>query len=621
LACVLQLILSLPSLKEEDMSKNGKNPEARIDRRGFLKGIAATGAMGAVAAVYPATAAQPAGENRSSAKSWRDRPDPIEEALISDGGTYDIVVVGGGNSGMYCASAAANKGASVAVIEAQAEKGYVAGAGKEVATVNSQYALDHGAPWIEVDDFLREWARRNAICHDPKRASYYAKNSGRIFDWVISFVDKKWLDENCHMFSCPPLPECLSEVSGWKFYHGTAVFLNKNNNSGLETWPVVARAHKKKAEELGAKWFFEHHAEICDVDGSGAVTGVVAKRADGKYIRFRARKGVALCAEGFAQNSEMAIDILDTYRHELEARGGSGTAGVSGAQGGESGGRGVGSALSASGVKIGIIRDGSGIKMGIWAGGHLEIGPRAASSGEPGGGVWFLQLNKNGERFFDEAAGSAMKQPSDNFTVTIHDANWKKVLAMRPTHHGSVDTADMTSWPQTLAQLDNVKPGPGKNSWGKDRFLRFTIQGDLYCANTLEELLDYMDCWKGETRNKAMAEIRRYNEMCRKGVDEDFGKDRRIMKATEIKDPPFYGTVNRGGGMGMGAGGYTFVGLDTDAEGRVLNSEFKPIKGLYAAGNNAGNRFIIRYQTPMAGMSIGMAMTEGCLLGEMLAAL
>jgi len=67
--------------------------------------------------------------------------------------------------------------------------------------------------------------------------------------------------------------------------------------------------------------------------------------------------------------------------------------------------------------------------------------------------------------------------------------------------------------------------------------------------------------------------------------------------------------------------GYTFVGLDTDAEGHVLNSEFKPIKGLYPAGNNAGNRFIVRYQTPMAGLSIGMAMTEGCMLGERLAAM
>ena len=63
----------------------------------------------------------------------------------------------------------------------------------------------------------------------------------------------------------------------------------------------------------------------------------------------------------------------------------------------------------------------------------------------------------------------------------------------------------------------------------------------------------------------------------------------------------------------------TTTGLDTDADGRVLNSEFKPIKGLYAAGNNAGGRFITVYQSPLAGISLGMAMTEGYMLGERLA--
>jgi len=53
----------------------------------------------------------------------------------------------------------------------------------------------------------------------------------------------------------------------------------------------------------------------------------------------------------------------------------------------------------------------------------------------------------------------------------------------------------------------------------------------------------------------------------------------------------------------------------------VLNSQFKPIKGLYAAGNNAGGRFITVYQSPLAGISVGMAITEGYMLGERLAGL
>jgi hypothetical protein len=311
----------------------------------------------------------------------------------------------------------------------------------------------------------------------------------------------------------------------------------------------------------------------------------------------------------------MVIDILDQLRHEAEARGDLNLVRAGGFGGLASGG-------------MGLARDGSGIKLGIWAGGHIEIGPRSTmGGGDPGTGVWFLQLNGNGERFCDEVAGTTLHQPKDSFTATFMDANWKKVLEMMPPRHGSVDTADTISWANILKQLDSVKPGPEQYSWKQGRDIKFSVQGTLYCANTIEELLDYMDCYKGDTRKKALAEIARYNGMCEKGVDEEFGKDRRIMKVTALKDPPFYGTVGKTDGSGMlGGGGISAglvatTGLDTDADGRVLNSDFKPIKGLYAAGNNAGGRYITVYQTPLSGISIGMAMTEGCMLGEKLAAL
>jgi len=69
--------------------------------------------------------------------------------------------------------------------------------------------------------------------------------------------------------------------------------------------------------------------------------------------------------------------------------------------------------------------------------------------------------------------------------------------------------------------------------------------GALYRASTIEELLDYMDCYKGDTRKRALGEIARYNKMCDKGIDENFGKDRRIMKVTVLKDPLFYGVLNK----------------------------------------------------------------------------
>jgi fumarate reductase flavoprotein subunit len=111
--------------------------------------------------------------------------------------------------------------------------------------------------------------------------------------------------------------------------------------------------------------------------------------------------------------------------------------------------------------------------------------------------------------------------------------------------------------------------------------------------------------------------------MCQKGIDEDFGKEPRIMKATSLKDPLFYDTVTAYTGKyqfgGITPGMVATTGLDADAEGRVLNWEFKPIKGLYAAGNNAKGRYIAVYQSPFAGISIGMTITDGYLLGERLA--
>jgi len=586
-----------------------KKHEARLDRRRFLKGVAATGAVAAIGTGVPGFAATSTEDSDASSKSWRDKPDPIDEKLISDGGTYDVVVVGGGNAGLFCARAAAMNGASVAVIENQAEKNYIPGVGAEVGTVNSRYMLNQGAPMIDEADFLRELARRNIIRHNPKRASYYVKNSGRIFDWVISFADKKWMAENCHGGSCPPKPTVLLEVSGWKFYYGTAMFRKVGDKGGAQRWPELVKIHHEKAMADGAEWFFDHHAEICDLDDSGAVKGLVAKRADETYVRFRARKGVALCAGGFAMNREMLIDILDEIRHEAEARG----------------------ELDhvRQGIGFGLPRDGTGIKLGIWAGGHIEIGPRSTmSSGDPGTGVWHLQLDHTGSRFCDEAAGCTLSQPKDSITTTFMDANWKKVLEMMPPRHMGPDSADTVSWPETLKQLDGLKPGPPskghKTSWGKGIMVRSPLtKGDVYCANTIEELLDYMDCYHGEIRERSLSEIKRYNDLCEIGVDEDFGKDPRIMRATALKVPPFYGTVNKNDEKGifgsMSPGLCTTTGLDTDADGHVLDSDFKPIEGLYAAGNNAGGRYIVVYQSPISGISIGMAMTEGYMLGERLA--
>jgi hypothetical protein len=321
---------------------------------------------------------------------------------------------------------------------------------------------------------------------------------------------------------------------------------------------------------------------------------------------------VALCAGDFAANKEMLTDIADHMRWEAEARGDLD--------------------LIAPSMSFALTRDGSGIRLGVWAGGHVEIGPHSVmGEGDPGTGSWFLRLDGNGERFCDEAAGTTLLRPKGSIVVTIHDANWRTVYEMMPPRHAGIDTAHTKEWPIVLHRLDNVKPGPGTqkivsmNGSGSPLYA-----STIYCANTIEELIDYLDCYQGEIKKKALASIARYKELCDKGADEDFGKDPRILKVTVLKDPPFYASILEGmggtspamlGSDKIGPGLCATTGLDTDADGHVLNKEFKPIKGLYAAGNSAGGRFIVTYQSPLAGISVGTAMTDGYLLGERLAAL
>jgi len=69
--------------------------------------------------------------------------------------------------------------------------------------------------------------------------------------------------------------------------------------------------------------------------------------------------------------------------------------------------------------------------------------------------------------------------------------------------------------------------------------------------------------------------------------------------------------------MMMGLGGLaTLSGLVCDDKLRVLNKDFKPIKGLFACGNTLGGKYGPQYATPFSGNSIGMALTHGWLAGK-----
>ncbi len=77
-----------------------------------------------------------------------------------------------------------------------------------------------------------------------------------------------------------------------------------------------------------------------------------------------------------------------------------------------------------------------------------------------------------------------------------------------------------------------------------------------------------------------VATVNRYNELCKMGKDVDYGKRSEML--TTITEPPFYAL--KWGPALLNVHGELFY----DTGMHVLDSDSKPIPGLFAVGNVAG---------------------------------
>ena len=94
----------------------------------------------------------------------------------------------------------------------------------------------------------------------------------------------------------------------------------------------------------------------------------------------------------------------------------------------------------------------------------------------------------------------------------------------------------------------------------------------------------------------------RYNELCAKGVDDDFGKPAEYMIPVE-GDTYYAFRMNPGSSV-------TFGGLQIDTGAHVLDVNDQPIPGLYAAGEVAFTG-LFDAEYPCCGMAIGSAIFYG----------
>lgn len=126
-------------------------------------------------------------------------------------------------------------------------------------------------------------------------------------------------------------------------------------------------------------------------------------------------------------------------------------------------------------------------------------------------------------------------------------------------------------------------------------------------ADTIEELIDMINL-EPEAKATALKTIERYNELCEKGVDEDFGKS--SFRMFPLKKGPFFASNIQTAGILCTVGG-----LDCNSDCNVYDGDRRPIPGLYVCGNIQGNRFPVDYPMILPGISHSSCITFGRLAG------
>ena len=604
-----------------------------LSRRNFLVGAASAGVLGAMAGLTgcapQASSASAKNGDASSAdaavarptyymcdEDWLGSAPEIADADIKETKSFDVVVVGGGHAGTQAALAAAQEGAKVAVIEKHND-GEIVYRGDDICSYNSKMLEAWGFGPYDLDEIVNEYVRRaNGRCNTEVIRSF-VYNSGEMMDNLASLIPDTsdvfdYEGGQCIVqiaYDKPSGADYPVEVSGYKMWASTVQTVGTKNEqpvgkkqkTGISRLSEIEEYCRDAAEDLGAEWFCGQTAARCVQDADGAVKGIIAEDADGNYVKFEAAKGVILATGDFGGNTDMVWELCSECAENAERHG------VDRAE------------------LMGMTDcDGSGHKIGCWAGGAIESHPRPVAGDAPSisfgpwGSTPCLWMNCNGQRFMNEdvpgqnIADEHTRQPvakdpelakAGVKSWQIFDSKWPEQIIHMPDGHG------YTTYfvpDDKIAEYETVLSGFG---------LGYTTQAmvdeaaDVKC-DTLEELAEKT----GLPYDTMKAEIERYNELCHNGLDEDFGKMSKRM--FPVENPPYYACKFGNAGMLV-----MFGGLECNHDLQVTKDGTNdPIPGLYVAGNTMGRRLQVDYPVVVAGISLATALSFGRLAGKNAAA-
>lgn len=591
---------------------------AGLSRRSFLMGLALAGTAAAgagLAGCSPASstaaaedsAADSAGKEAGSGASstsnvgtdangntvyysmrrdWLGEAPTIADDQVTETQEADIVIVGAGYAGSQCFRMACEKGLTCIVVDTQAKETFETYGG-QLGHFNSTWQEEVlGIPKDTFDpvDFIDSYQLQSAGRAHPDLIRRFAHRNGEMVDWMME------LQPDLSTVTGVNSLNTSGDYNYKKGYFWTYPAVINLGSGAFETSGAFCTASVDKGIEASpdSQALFGYTAKVLVKDGD-AVSGVIVQNdADETYVKLVGAKGVVLATGDFSANSEMYSALCTEVQESNPYT-----------------------------QLVGSGRDGYGIRMGMWAGGVMELGPRAAMGGctsalpmgtfGAASGLW---INKYGKRYCNEAFGvpfvagvQSARQPIDSSIIQVWDnRHWREFAQNQALGHFNLSDISDAKMDELAATLQSAVDAGATG-----------VNESLFAADTLEELAGYLG-FEGEAADNFAEAVQTYDAYAAAGKDDDYAKPADMM--FRISEPPYFAEkLQRNANIVL----VTLSGLFIDGDGRCLDQNFEPIEGLYATGNASGGRFPLQYTAPMNGISIGFATVFGALLGEHLA--
>jgi fumarate reductase flavoprotein subunit len=471
----------------------------------------------------------------------------------------DVVVVGSALAGEFAAYGAILEGASVVVLERNGTA-HVGGSG--IGFVNSRFQLERGQPQQDEYHVIQMIFNQLAARCDLGLLSQWVFNNGAVLDELVETVIEP-AGFPARVSVQKPYPDRHRELLQSLNSH---VNFDPSGTDSLEEFNFMMHDWLKKH---GCAMRFHTTARRLLQDENGRITGLIATNEKGAHVHYQAAKGVIICTGSYGGNDEMMEHFAPPFLATFAKRYGRYNARVTDR-----------TPITTSEK----MDDGSGHKMLCWAGAVMEeIDPSFQSWFSTGYNWWpYLAVDVTGRRFQNESV---------SWLAHTH------LLAELPegmNYYWQIRPTNDFEMPITLpfnARLETWHEKVKENS-------------EWYEADTLEELARLIDVDPAVFTQT----VKEYNALCEAGFDKDWGKLPKYLDP--IDDPPYVAVKSE-------AFFYcTSSGVKCNDRLEVLDQNWKPIPGLYAAGNTVGWRLGSGYQMAIPGLCNAFALFHGYVAGK-----